>query len=58
MRPDKPKQQTPSKSGTKDQRDDLPQRDTPTSAAKPERDIGQDTLAQLSHRERKGPTLH
>jgi hypothetical protein len=58
MRPDKPKPQAPSKPGTKDPQDDLAQKQAPTSAVKPERDAGQDTLAQLSHRERKGPTLH
>jgi|GEM_PF-1786778 len=58
MRPEKPKQQAPRESGTKNGQDDLEQGDPPKAAAKPERDIGQDTLAQLSHRERKGPTLH
>jgi len=58
MRPDKQKQQAQRKPGEKDEQGDLEQPDPPRSAAKSEREAGEDTLAQLSHRERKGPTLH
>ncbi|BDU18257.1 hypothetical protein [Lysobacter auxotrophicus] len=59
MRPDKPKLQAQQKSGSKDQKKDLEERNQPKAASTPANDSSDDNaLAKVRHREQKGPTLH
>ena len=58
MRPDKQKLQAQQKSGAKDQKEDLENRNQPKTASKPEAAPDDNALAKVRHRERKGPTIH
>ena len=58
MRPDKPKVQAQQKSGAKDQKKDLENRNQPKAASKPEQPTDDNALAKIRHREPKGPTIH
>lgn len=58
MRPDKPKAEATQKSGRKDEKKDLENRNQPKAASRQADPGSEDTLASARHPEARKPRLH